>query len=74
MDHYSEGVAVYPAKLLTRYNYYSFVPELMRPWLNFENGAPIGKQAPDGPLWYVDETETWLSDICQQHRIAVVDS
>ncbi len=59
--------------LLSRYNYDAFVPEKFGPWLNFENSPPLGKPAPDFPLWTLDEKETRLSVIWKGHLYTIIE-
>ena len=61
------------ADLLTRYNYDEFTPEKVLPWLNFENSPPLGKKAPDFPLWHLDGSETSLSAIWSQNLYTIVE-
>ncbi len=57
----------------SRYNYDSFVPEKFGPWLNFEESPPLGKKAPDFPLWGLDGTETSLGELWTEHTHTVVE-
>ncbi|HBY92374.1 MAG: hypothetical protein M5U01_17085 [Ardenticatenaceae bacterium] len=59
--------------LLSRYNYAEFVPEKFEPWLNFEASPPLGRPAPDFPLWELDGSETRLSAIWSQHAYTIVE-
>ncbi len=59
--------------LLRRYNYDSFVPEKFGPWMRFHESPPLGKRAPDFPLWTLDGQETRLSDHWSQHAYTVVE-
>lgn len=60
--------------LLTRYNYAEFVPELVEPWLQFDESPPLGAEAPDFPLWSLtDESETLFSDIWSRNLFTVVE-
>ena len=55
------------------YNYDEFTEEKVMPWLNFEGSPPLGETAPDFPLWYLDGSQTTLSEIWAEHRFAVVE-
>jgi hypothetical protein len=59
--------------LITKYNYHSFVMELVEPWMQFEKSPTLGSVAPDFPLWDLDENETSLSEIWSQNRYTVVE-
>lgn len=59
--------------LVTRYNYDEFVPAKFERWLNFQASPPLGKPAPDFPLWHLDGRETRLSEIWSQHAFTVVE-
>ena len=59
--------------LLTLYNYDEFVPEKFERWMNFDTSPALGKKAPDFPLWYLDGSETRLSDVWGKHILTVVE-
>ncbi len=59
--------------LITQYNYDEFVPEKFMPWMNFETSPPVGKSAPDFPLWHLDGSETRLSEIWSENFLTVVE-
>ncbi len=59
--------------LLRKYNYESFVPESFQPWLNFQASPPLGRPAPDFPLWHLDGSETSLGQVWTQHTYTVVE-
>ena len=59
--------------LLSRYNYDSFINENFQPWMNFENSPAVGEQAPDFPLWDLEERETSFSEIWSAHQVTVVE-
>ncbi len=59
--------------LLSGYNYDAFVPEKFERWLNFDASPPLGKKAPDFPLWGLDGTETSLSAPWSEHAYTVVE-
>ncbi len=59
--------------LLVRYNYDEFIPAKFEPWMRFESSPPLGKPAPDFPLWHLNERETWLSAIWSQHTYTIVE-
>jgi hypothetical protein len=64
--------------LTTRYNYDAFTREKVLPWLNFENSPPLGRPAPDFPLWSLDDgrtegSQTSLSEIWSEHSYTIVE-
>lgn len=59
--------------LLNWYNYAVFSPETAFPLLNFENSPPLGKPAPDFPLWQLDGQESSLKAIWSQHTYTIVE-
>lgn len=59
--------------LLSRYNYDEFVPAKFEPWMRFEASPPLGKPAPDFPLWHLNERETQLSAIWSQHAYTIIE-
>lgn len=59
--------------LLTRYNYDGFTPEKFEPWMNFDASPKTGTVGLDFPLWYLDETETRLSEIWSRHDYTIVE-
>jgi hypothetical protein len=59
--------------LLERYNYDSFVPEKFQPWLNFNSSPPLGRIAPDFPLWQLDEAETSLKTVLSRNDFTIVE-
>jgi hypothetical protein len=58
---------------LSQYNYDAFIPENFSRWMNFEASPPIGKPAPDFPLWHLDGRETRLSAIWSENVLTVVE-
>jgi hypothetical protein len=46
--------------LITRYNYDVFAPENFEQGMQWESSPKIGSDAPDFPLWTLDEQETSL--------------
>ncbi len=60
--------------LLIRYNYARFIPELVEPWLRFDESPPLGHEAPDFPVWSLaDGAETLFSRIWQRNLFTVVE-
>ncbi|MCP4428714.1 MAG: hypothetical protein GY803_29865 [Chloroflexi bacterium] len=60
--------------LLARYNYSSFTPQNVFPWMQFDQSPPIGKKAPDFPLQRLEDSDiTMLSDIWSQHLYTIVE-
>jgi hypothetical protein len=59
--------------LLARYNYDEFVPAKFEPWMNFAASPPLGKGAPDFPLWHLDGAETRLGEIWSRHAYTIVE-
>lgn len=60
-------------ELIAAYNYDSFTPEKVLPWLNFAGSPPLGRPAPDFPLWPLDGPPTRLSEIWSQRLFTVVE-
>lgn len=56
-----------------RYNYHSFVWELVDPWMRFHESPPLGTEAPDFPLWHLDGGQTSLSELWAQNTYTVVE-
>ncbi len=61
------------ADTITRYNYTHFTRANVLSWLRFDESPPVGKPAPDFPLWTLDGGETRLSDIWSRHLYTVVE-
>jgi len=61
------------ADLIAAYNYPEFKPEKVMRWLRFDQSPPLGKTAPDFPLWHLDGSSTALSEVWGQHRLTVVE-
>jgi hypothetical protein len=60
--------------LTEQYNYDSFTRSNFEPWMRFDSSPPIGQQAPDFPLWRLeDRGETRLSEIWAEYRFLVVE-
>ncbi len=59
--------------LISSYNYDAFLPEKFERWLNFEESPPLGRKAPDFPLWGLDGTETSLAEVWSEHAYTVVE-
>jgi hypothetical protein len=59
--------------LLTRYNYDSFIPENFEPWMRFDEAPRAGTEAPDFPLWTLDETKTSLSSVLSENLFTIVE-
>ena len=55
------------------YNYSEFTREWVEGWLSWDTSPPIGRPAPDYPLWELDGTETRLSDVWSLHTYTVVE-
>lgn len=59
--------------LVSRYNYAEFTPEKVLLRLNFEASPPLGKPAPDFPLWDLDGRQSSLSQIWSRNVYTVVE-
>jgi hypothetical protein len=59
--------------LTTAYNYDEFTPAKVLPWLNFENSPPLGRPAPDFPLWTLEGGASRLSGIWSRHLFTAVE-
>jgi hypothetical protein len=71
--HPKEILSMVDSVDLSLYNYDSFVPEKFGPWMRFHESPPLGKPAPDFPLWDLDENETSLSQVWSQHSLTIVE-
>jgi hypothetical protein len=60
-------------ELLKLYNYDEFVPQKFERWLNFGSSPPLGQPAPDFPLWKLDSSPTWLSEVWSSHTYTIVE-
>ena len=59
--------------LLSQYNYDAFVVEKFERWMNFDASPPVGKPAPDFPLWDLDGRETRLSALWSENTLTVLE-
>jgi hypothetical protein len=59
--------------LITMYNYDVFAPENFEQWMQWESSPKIGSDAPDFPLWTLDEQETSLSTLWKSHTYLIVE-
>lgn len=59
--------------LLASYNYDEFIPAKFEPWMRFDASPPLGKGAPDFPLWQLDGAETRLSALWSRHAYTIVE-
>ena len=59
--------------LISAYNYDEFTAEKVLPWLNFEASPPVGRPAPDYPLWHLDGRESSLGDIWSLNDYVVIE-
>lgn len=55
------------------YNYDAFVPENFEPWLSFENSPPLGRKAPDFPLWPLEGGASSLAGVWSEHTYTIVE-
>ncbi|CAN5839118.1 hypothetical protein BH23ACT11_BH23ACT11_13030 [soil metagenome] len=55
------------------YNYESFVPDNFEHWLNFENSPPLGRKAPDFPLWPLEGGVSSLGAILSEYTYTIVE-
>ena len=55
------------------YNYPDFVRDRVLPLLRFDESPPVGKPAPDFPLWHLDGSETSLSAQWKDNVYTVVE-
>ena len=56
-----------------QYNYTTFHRDAFTPLMRWDISPPIGEKAPDFPLWTLDETETSLSALWEQHKYLIVE-
>jgi len=59
--------------LTERYNYDEFIREKFELGMRFDESPPLGKSAPDFPLWDLDGRETRLSAVCSAHAYTIVE-
>jgi hypothetical protein len=59
--------------LIVRYNYDAFVPEKFTPWMRFAESPPLGRPAPDFPLWDLEGAETSLGAVWSAHAYTIVE-
>lgn len=59
--------------LIDRYNYDEFTREKVFVWLKFSDSPPLGRRAPDFPLWSLDGSETSLFQALKQNEYTVVE-
>jgi hypothetical protein len=59
--------------LVLRYNYDEFSPEKFAPWMGWDQSPALLSEAPDFPLWQLDERETSLSAIWKEHRFLIAE-
>lgn len=59
--------------LLSDYNYDTFVPEKFERWMNFDASPPLGRRAPDFPLWDLDGSETHLGKVWASNSYTIVE-
>jgi len=55
------------------YNYDEFVAEKYERWLNFSASPPLGRKAPDFPLWSLCDEQTTLMEILGSSGYTVVE-
>jgi hypothetical protein len=67
-----KGISV-SEDLILNYNYAVFEPANFEPLMQWENSPAAGSEAPDFPLWTLDETETSLSTLWQQYTYLIVE-
>ena len=60
-------------ELVARYNYVSFIPDNFMPWMKFDHSPEVGEEAPDFPLWNLEEKVTSLSEIWSSNLFSVVE-
>jgi hypothetical protein len=58
---------------IKRYNYDEFVEKKFMPLMRFHLSPNVGENAPDFPLWQLDETETSLSKVWSENLYTVVE-
>jgi hypothetical protein len=59
--------------LLSLYNYDEFIHRKFEPWMNFDASPPLGRPAPDFPLWGLDGAETRLSEVWSRNVYTIVE-
>ena len=68
-----EGPRVGDQSMIERYNYNEFVPQKFEPWMRFEESPPLGRPAPDFPLWDLEGRETRFSAVWSVHTYTTVE-
>lgn len=62
---------------IRNYNYDSFTAENYQPMMRFHESPPLAKEAPDFPLWQLENgkvgAETSLQKLWSTHRYLVVE-
>lgn len=59
--------------LIALYNYDEFVPAKFEPLMQFAQSPPLGKPAPDFPLWDLNGARTALSAVWSAHAYTIVE-
>ncbi|MCI0710457.1 MAG: hypothetical protein L0154_09880 [Chloroflexi bacterium] len=59
--------------LIAKYNYDVFASQNFEQWMRWDSSPKIGSDAPDFPLWTLDEQETRLSALWKQHNYLIVE-
>lgn len=59
--------------LVKRYNYDIFKHDNFMTWMKWEGSPELGSDAPDFPLWNLDESETSLSELWKEHKFLIVE-
>ena len=59
--------------LIQRYNYDVFKHDNYVHWMKWDESPSVGSDAPDFPLWHLDETETSLSSLWQEYKFLVIE-
>lgn len=59
--------------LVERYNYSAFKHENYSQWMKWDESPNLGEDAPDFPLWHLDESETSLSALWEKYKFLVIE-
>ena len=59
--------------LVERYNYSVFDHENYSQWMKWEESPQLGSEAPDFPLWNLDESETSLSKLWKEYKFLIIE-
>jgi hypothetical protein len=59
--------------LIEAYNYDTFKRANFEKWMHWDKSPSVGSQAPDFPLWALDESETSLSALWSEYKYLILE-